>query len=188
MLQARSFTDRQARFLIDNVVDFAVIGLDLAGNITSWNTGATKILGWSSEEVLGRSIDLLSTREDLAAGVPAADMRTAQRTGRAMDERWHLKKDGGRVWTNGELMPMRADSGELDGYTKIVRNRTFDHVSSSALAESEQRYRSLQDAMDEGFCLIEVQCDDASLPIDYRFLEVNSAFERQTGLRDATGG
>jgi PAS domain S-box-containing protein len=53
--------------------------------------------------------------------------------------------------------------------------------------ESEQRYRNLFNAIDEGFCTIQVIFDEQGRPVDYRFLEVNPAFEKQTGLIDAAG-
>ncbi|HWM93790.1 MAG TPA: ATP-binding protein, partial [Thermoanaerobaculia bacterium] len=53
--------------------------------------------------------------------------------------------------------------------------------------DSEERYRMLFTAMDEGFCIIEVLFDDDLTPIDYRFLEVNGAFEKQTGIQAAKG-
>ena len=55
----------------------------------------------------------------------------------------------------------------------------------STLWESEQRYRTLFNTMSEGFAVHEILCDDAGRPCDYRFLDVNPAFERQTGLRSA---
>jgi len=55
----------------------------------------------------------------------------------------------------------------------------------SALRESEQRYRTLFSTMAEGFALHEILCDGAGRPCDYRFLDVNPAFERQTGLKSA---
>jgi PAS domain S-box-containing protein len=55
------------------------------------------------------------------------------------------------------------------------------------LREYELRYRSLLDSIDQGFCIIEVIFDENGKPIDYRFLEVNPSFEKQTGLIDAQG-
>lgn len=52
---------------------------------------------------------------------------------------------------------------------------------------SQQRYLALFESLDEGFCIVEVFFDDAGRPLDYRFLEVNPAFERQSGLRDVVG-
>jgi len=59
--------------------------------------------------------------------------------------------------------------------------------AEEALRESETRYHNLFNAMNEGFCVVEVLFDANGKPEDYRFLEVNAAFEKQTGLRDAVG-
>ncbi len=59
--------------------------------------------------------------------------------------------------------------------------------AEEALRESEERYRTLFNTMDEGFCVIEVLFDEADRPVDYRFLKINAAFERQTGMHDAEG-
>jgi PAS domain S-box-containing protein len=55
------------------------------------------------------------------------------------------------------------------------------------LRRSEEKYRTLFDSIDEGFCIVEVIFDESGEPVDYRFLETNPAFERHTGLRDAIG-
>src|SRR3569832_1971427 len=62
------------------------------------------------------------------------------------------------------------------------RNRTEE-----ALRRSEERYRTLFDSIDEGFCVIEMIFDGDGRPVDYLFLEINPAFEKQTGLTGATG-
>lgn len=56
-----------------------------------------------------------------------------------------------------------------------------------SLVESEARYRTLFDSIDEGFCVIEMVYDASGTPVDYRYVEVNPAFETQTGFRDAVG-
>jgi PAS domain S-box-containing protein len=178
---------RQAQLILDSAIDYAIVGLDLNGVITSWNIGAERIMGWTAAEAIGRPVDLFFTPEDVTDRIPVAEMSAAVRHGRGLDERWHLRKDGSRFWANGEMMPLRAEQGGLEGYVKILRDRTEQHVAAAALTESEDRYRTLYDSIDEGFCLIEVRCDDAARPIDYRFVEVNAAFERQTGLTDAAG-
>ena len=179
--------DRHARLIIDRAIDCAIVSLDPGGVITSWNAGAERILGWAAGEAIGHTVDLLFTPEDVATGVPAAEMSAALRDGRGVDERWHVRRDGGRFWANGELLALRDEGGELEGYVKMLRDRTEQHYATAALRKSEERYRTLYNAIDEGFCLIEVRCDDAAKPIDYCFLEMNPAFERQTGLKDAGG-
>ena len=59
--------------------------------------------------------------------------------------------------------------------------------TESTLRESEGRYRTLLTSIDEGFCIIEVLFDEEQHPIDYRFLEVNPTFGKQSGLQDAVG-
>ncbi|VXC35877.1 PAS domain S-box protein [Sphingomonas sp. 8AM] len=187
LTSSENLSGRQAQLIIENAIDYAIVGLDLDGAITSWNVGAERIMGWSASDAIGRSVDLFFTLEDIENRISEAEMSAAVRHGRGVDERWHLRQDGSRFWANGEMMPLRSGSGDLEGYVKILRDRTEQHYTAVALSESEDRYRALSDSIDEGFCLIEVRCDDAAKPIDYRFLEVNPAFERQTGLIDAPG-
>ena len=52
---------------------------------------------------------------------------------------------------------------------------------------SEEKYRTILDSIDQGFCVVEVLFDDADNVLDYRFLEVNRAFEKQTGISNAVG-
>lgn len=59
--------------------------------------------------------------------------------------------------------------------------------SRGEIRSSEERYRTLFNALIEGFCIVEMVFDRDNRPVDYRFLEVNEAFEAQTGLRDAAG-
>jgi PAS domain-containing protein len=52
---------------------------------------------------------------------------------------------------------------------------------------SEARYRTLFETLIEGFCTIEMIFDPNGKPVDYRFLEINPAFEKQTGMYNAQG-
>jgi PAS domain S-box-containing protein len=60
-------------------------------------------------------------------------------------------------------------------------------AAMEALRASEERYRKLFEAMDDGFCVLQVLFDERDQPIDYRFLETNAAFETQSGLKNAVG-
>ncbi|HMA49429.1 MAG TPA: PAS domain-containing protein, partial [Magnetospirillaceae bacterium] len=59
--------------------------------------------------------------------------------------------------------------------------------ADEALGRTRDRYRALLNSVDAGFCVIEMIFDDRGHPADYRFIEVNPAFEKHTGLADATG-
>jgi PAS domain S-box-containing protein len=67
------------------------------------------------------------------------------------------------------------------------RDTAGEEISSPALGASEARYRGLLNSIDVGFCVIELLFDDDGNPVDFRFLETNPAFEKQSGLSDAVG-
>ena len=125
--------------IVESAVDYAIITADFQDRITGWNSGATRLLGWEEADVLGRPCKLIFTPEDCVAGVPEAEMLTALNEGRAIDERWHVRRDGTRFWAMGELLPLH--DGELLGYLKILRDCTEQRRAAEALRESEQRYR-----------------------------------------------
>jgi PAS domain S-box-containing protein len=85
-----------------------------------------------------------------------------------------------RVWREDELTLLRETAVRV--YPLIERAS-----AEEALRASGEKYRTLFESIDEGFCIVEVIFDGAGKPVDYRFLEVNPAFERHTGLRDAAG-
>jgi PAS domain S-box-containing protein len=67
------------------------------------------------------------------------------------------------------------------------RDITARKHAEQALRESETRFRTLFESMDEGYCVVEMIFDETNNPTDYRFLEVNPAFEKQTGIKNARG-
>lgn len=83
--------------------------------------------------------------------------------------------------------PIKDKEGQLQGVVGIGLDITRQKQAEHALLESEMRYQTLFESIDEGFCIIEVLFNDAGDPIDYRFLETNPAFVNQTGLHDAVG-
>ncbi len=82
--------------------------------------------------------------------------------------------------------PVRVEE-EIIGVGVVVAEITEAKRIEYALRKSEERYRTMFETMVEGFCVIEVLFDAVQRPIDCRFLEVNPAFEKQTGLTNARG-
>ena len=95
---------------------------------------------------------------------------------------------GGSIgWTFSHAVPMLDLAGEIVEWFGTASDITASKRAAQALRESEDRYRSLFGSIDEGFCVIEMMFDAANKPVDYRFIEVNPSFEKQTGLINATG-
>src|SRR5687767_9271169 len=99
------------RRIVESAVDYAIVGTDAQGHVTSWNEGARRVLGWTREEMEGASVHRFFTPEDVTAGRVEREMEIARAQGRASDERWHVRKNGERFWASGELMPMRDAHG-----------------------------------------------------------------------------
>jgi two-component system CheB/CheR fusion protein len=114
--------EERLRLVAASTKDYAIITMDCDGLITSFNSGAQRIFGYSEEDIIGQPDSVIFTPEDIAAGVPESEKRRAREEGRAEDERWHLRKDGSRFFCSGVTTPL-AD-GELFGYAKIGRDLT----------------------------------------------------------------
>ena len=109
----------------DSATDFAIFTIGMAGDVTSWNVGAERILGFSEDEMLGHDPLLIFTPEDRAAGQAAREMSTAASSGRAADYRWHLRKDGERFWADGVMTPIRDANHDIIGFLKILQDITL---------------------------------------------------------------
>ncbi len=161
--------------LLESAVDYAIIALDLDGLVTSWNQGATRLLGWAESEMLGHPASLLFTLEDRRAGVPQAEMQAALNNGRGSDERWHLRQDGTRFWASGEMMPLKDEAGEVQGFIKILRDRTAQRLAAEAQRADAEFLRSLLGA--SGDCI-------KVLDLDGRLTFVNEGGKRVLEVDD----
>jgi PAS domain S-box-containing protein len=154
-----------AQQIVASSTDFAIITLDADGVITSWNPGAEVIIGWSPAEAIGQHGRIFFTEEDQAAGSPEHEMERALTDGRAVDERFHMRKDGSRFWGSGLMMALKPGPGFL----KIVRDRSGER-------EAERRLITLTDAL-PGF-VFEADADG-------HFVQANGQFKAYTGRGDA---
>ncbi|NJK74713.1 MAG: hypothetical protein HC849_27385 [Oscillatoriales cyanobacterium RU_3_3] len=77
---------------------------------------------------------------------------------------------------------------QLADFGTQIASIAFDRDRANlALGESETKYRTLFESIDEGFCIVEMIFDSENRPIDYRFLIANPAFDKQTGKKKRGG-
>jgi PAS domain S-box-containing protein len=144
--------DARLRLVVENALDHAILATDPDGVITEWSGGAQRIFGWQAAEAIGQHASIIFTPEDRLAGVDAREFANAVLRGSAEDKRWHLCKDGQRVFMNGSLNVLPPGrSGEPRGFLKIARDETDRHRAEEALYELnetlERRVRERSEAL-----------------------------------------
>jgi two-component system CheB/CheR fusion protein len=129
--------EERLRLLIDGAVDYAIFTMAPDGVIDSWNSGAERMFGYTAAEIVGQDAAVLFTPEDRAAGVPAAELARAAAHGRAEDDRWHVRKNGGRLYCSGATTPL--GDAEQYGFAKIARDLTAHREADAALQSVHSR-------------------------------------------------
>lgn len=124
------------RQAVESIRDLAVIMLDPDGLITGWNAGAEAVLGYSRDEMLGTDGSVIFVEEDRVSGRPAAQRAAATAGGTCIDERWHRRRDGARLWACTTLNALRGDAGGLIGFVRTLRDQTAQREAARTLDEA----------------------------------------------------
>jgi PAS domain S-box-containing protein len=139
------------RHTIEQVDEATLILLDTDGRVVGWLMGASKIFGYEDTEIMGASIVGLFTPEDQARKVPETERSTAAATGKAEDDRWMVRKDGGRFWASGFMHCLRDRDHRIVGFSKILWDRTDLRTQLDTLRSRMAGYR--QDLENRGLML-----------------------------------
>jgi PAS domain S-box-containing protein len=138
---------RKFELLVRGVTDYAIYMLDPTGRITSWNSGAAKIKGYAEAEILGEHFSRFFTPEDQDRKLPQHVLAQARAHGRFESEGWRVRKGGTRFWANAIVDTLYDERGAIVGFAKITRDLTERRAAQQALAETENRFRMLVDAV-----------------------------------------
>jgi PAS domain S-box-containing protein len=135
--------DREAQFrrFVAAVQDYAIFMLDPEGNVTTWNSGAERIKGYRSREIIGRNFSTFYPEADVQAGKPAMELKVAAREGRFEDEGWRVRKDGSRFWANVIITAIRDDNNHLIGFGKVTRDLTDRMLAQRELDRANQELK-----------------------------------------------
>jgi two-component system CheB/CheR fusion protein len=130
--------EEKVRLLIESSTDYAIFTVNEENLVDSWNVGAERTFGYTEAEIIGKSGAILFTKEDRERGVPAMEIECAIATGKAEDERWHVRKDGSRFYASGVMQPLRDNKG----FVKICRDQT-DKLKSEAAVKDKDMLKQL---------------------------------------------
>ncbi len=161
------------RTLIDNIPD-VVMRFDRACRHLFVSENVSEVVEMKAAEFIGRTHrELGFSREQCRFWEDA--LKKVITSGRAFETEFSFEGKKGLSFHNWRLIPELDSGGRVRSVLSISRD-------ISAQRRAEQQYQTLFREMLNGFALHEIICDAAGRPVDYRFLAVNPAFERLTGL------
>jgi PAS domain S-box-containing protein len=171
-------SEERFRLLVESLRDYAIFTMDPEGKVTGWNVGAERLFGWKEEEILGRSASFVFLESDVREGVPAREMSAALREGRSVNERWHRRRDGSRLWGSGLVMPILHPSGRLVGFAKIMQDRTESRLNEERLQAAKEEAESANRAKDQFLATLSHELRTPLTPV----LGAVTAFQSRTDV------
>jgi PAS domain S-box-containing protein len=160
---------------------------DLDGRFRYVNQPLLDLWGLTLEQAVGKNFFDLAYPAPLAAQLQAQIQQAATNRQPVTGETAYTSPTGEVGEYEYTFVPLLSPDGAVEAVAGRTQPVTERRRTEAALRISEAKYRTLFETIDEGFCLIEVLFDDQQRPSNYRFVEVNPAFEQQTGLVNATG-
>src|ERR1700761_7532437 len=139
--------EQRFRLLVESVRDYAIFMLDPDGVVLTWNAGAERFKGYRADEIIGQHFSRFYPSEALARKLPEHELKTAAEVGRFEDEGWRVRKDGTLFWADVVITAVHDESGELRAFAKVTRDLTERRNADEILRQSEERYRTLVDAV-----------------------------------------
>lgn len=162
--------------LIDGAQGYAIYMLDLDGNVTIWNEGAERLMGWPAAEMIGKSARRLYPTDAIAAGKPMSLLAKAVERGRVELDDWRVRKDGSEFLAHISITALKNVDNTPRGFAAIVHDITDQRATENSLRNSEAHLRSILSTV-----------PDAMIVIDERGIMVSfsAAAERLFGYTQA---
>jgi PAS domain S-box-containing protein len=136
-------SEERYRSLISQVRDYAVFSTDGLGVVTTWNEGCQQVLGYGEAEFIGLDVAKLFSLEDRAADFPADQLREARGSGTVRNDRWMKARDGRRFYGMGVTTALTGATGELIGFSMILRDVTPIKRVQDELGRREEQLSQL---------------------------------------------
>ena len=138
------------RLLVDGIVDYGILMLDLQGRILTWNPGAQRMTGYPPAEIIGQDFSVFYAETDRGADKPALELAIARDDGRFEEEGARVRKDGSTFWANVVIAPLYDGGGGLRAFGMVTRDL-------SERRDAEARYGLLVDSVRD-YAIITLDC------------------------------
>lgn len=173
-------SEEKYRLLVNSLQE-GIWVIDQHERTTFVNPSMADMLGYTTEEMLGRH--LFDFMDDHGVELARQNLERRRQGISESHDFEFIRKDGSRIFTLLSTSPILDEQGNYAGAIAGIQDITARRRMETALRQSQERYQQLFTQMPDGFALHEIICDERGKPVDYRFLEVNPAFEVHTGLR-----
>ena len=138
-------TNGSFRLLVEGVQDHALFTMDLAGRVTSWNSGAERLLGYVEAEILGKNFSCIFSPEENKNCVPEQQLHKASQAGRTEDEGWRVRRDGKHFWATVNITALLEAPGRVRSFTVIVKDVTDRREIATVLEAARAERARLQE-------------------------------------------
>ena len=163
--------EERFRILVSGVQDYAIIRLDLDGNISTWNRGAERMFGYSDQEIVGKPLHHLF--QDCERDTPTRHLATARNVGHIQDECQQVQKDGTLFWVTADLTLVKDANGQPNGYALITRDITERRQHQREIEQRDAQLNAFFSNAPVGLAIIDK---------DLRFQRINGQFSKLNGL------
>ncbi len=139
--------------IINNTSRYAIFMVSKKGFIKTWNSGAEKVTGYKSDEIIGKHIAIFYTQDDLKNNKPQKILNIAAVKGKYEEEGLRIKKDGSLYWAHVVITPILNKKGFVRGFVKITNDITENVQHRKDLEEKEKKYRFLMEQASDGIII-----------------------------------
>ena len=135
---------RHFQILIEGVPDYAIFVLDTAGRVASWNSAAQQMIGYATDEIMGKHFGIFYRPDERRAGEPNRALELAIQRGRHDVEGWCIRKNGTPFFITGSVTVIRDDNGELAGFANVIRDATERRDAQEKLIQAREQLAMAQ--------------------------------------------
>lgn len=155
--------------MIDEVQDYAILLLNVNGEIENWNAGAQVIKGYQAKEIIGKHFSIFYTPEDQQKKLPETLMDEARSKGKVVHEGWRVRKDGSRFWGSVVITALHNTEGDVIGFSKVTRDLTdkkkAEDLLKASAAQLDLKNKSLERLNEELSSFTYVASHDLKEPL-----------------------
>ncbi|MGC2471642.1 MAG: PAS domain S-box protein, partial [Pseudolabrys sp.] len=135
---------RHFEIMTEGVVEYAIFVLDTAGHVASWNSSAQKIMGYTTEEVVGKHFGIFFRPDERRTGEPNRALEGAIQRGKHEVEGWRVRKNGSPFFVTGLISSIHDDEGNLLGFGNVLRDATERRDAQEKLVEAREQLAMAQ--------------------------------------------